>query len=99
MPENNTQKIATTVAIVVTALIYLAAFLVHWRTHVLFVMDRIVGTLELVGGLIGLVFGFAIVSVVIRMLIIGLVDLWSWIFHQRQRGRPAIPTDDGDQRA
>jgi uncharacterized membrane protein len=83
---DNTRKTATKVAIVVTALIYATAFLFHWRTHVLFVMDRIVGAFELLAGLVGLIFGFALVSVVLRAVIIAVFDFGFWILHHRQRG-------------
>jgi hypothetical protein len=77
--SDNVEGLATRVAVVLTAVIYVVAFLFNWRVHLLFIMDRILGALELLGGLIGLVFGFALIAVVLRMLIIGLLDFSSWI--------------------
>lgn len=77
--SDNAAGIATTVAVVVTAVIYVVAFLLNWRTNLSFVMDRIIGTLELLGGIIGLAFGFALIAVILRMLILAILDFLSWI--------------------
>jgi hypothetical protein len=77
--NDNVEGLATKVAVVLTTAIYVVAFLSNWRGHLLFIMDRIMGALELLAGLIGLVFGFALIAVILRMLIIGLLDFIAWI--------------------
>jgi len=75
-------RIATISAIVITGLIFIAAFLVHWRENILFVGDRIIAVLELLGGAIGLAFGFALIAVILRVAISVVIGLLSWSYRK-----------------
>ena len=77
--EEKKERFATTVAVAATVLIFVAAFLANWRENLLFLGNHIMAALELLAGIVGLGFGFALIAVVLRTVILGVSDFLLWV--------------------